>query len=1477
MKANHFAHIRLMGVSILSMAVCASGANIWDGGGAVDSSINTPANWDNDATPALDGTQYVTFGTGGGTATVNTAANFLGIFLNRDANFLFANGAGALTLGAGGLRAVLPSANSRTYTIAEDVTLAANQSWGITNNGAGVATVVVTGNIDDGPNTNGITQTGNGILQLSGNNSYDGATVVRTGGVLRVSHSNALGSTAAGTTIASGAYMEVSGGITVAEPLVMSGEQVLNWSSPLRSLSGTNTWTGPISTGTEDASISANYGSSFYAVGGITSSYGFRFRPAAGGRITVTNLPAQIGSYGVQVHGSVGGTLVLSVTGNTWSAMETVSTVQTDVTNALPSGSTLNLGTTWSWGGILDLNGNDQTIAQLSVVALTNTGVRMVTSAKPAVLTVNQGANTTIDAVFSGAASLTKKGTGTLALSGVSTNTGVMTASGGVLEFTTPAALFNANAAYWNDSHIVVNSGATLGLVIGGANDFSLANVNAISAISSVTGGFQNNGLLGLDVTNAPGSVYTYTGVIANPPSGYSLGINKINIGTLTLAAANTYSGKTVISGGKLNIVDETGLGANPASGVADQLTLNGGTLLSTNTFAIDDSNRGITVASAGGTLEIAAATTVTVTDVIGGAGTLTKTGNGILVLSGVNTNTGKTVISGGKLSIADETGLGGNPGSYAADQLTLNGGTLLGTATFAIDDANRGVTIGASGGTFEIDPSSVTVTVAKVIAGSTTLSKAGPGTLLLSAANSFSGVATVSGGTLALGQVDALKSATLDMGLAGSQSLALALTGPVSYNIGTIRGTNALNIGANTLNIGANNQAGTYFGAVSGNGGITKVGTGTFTLAGTNSYLGLTAVGSGILEFAKPAALYAGNTTLWTANNIVVSNGAMLAFNVGGAGEFAASDLDVLKDVGSTTGGFRNGSFLGLDTTNAVGGSFTYSGNIGNPGGNSLNVQKLGENTLALGGANTYTGATWLTAGTLSINTFTNGGIASPLGASSSNAVNLVFNGGTLRYTGPTAASDRFFTINNNMTAMFDVTQPSTTQTIVRILGSVLPSGCSIGKRGAGTLAIGYDGPGGSGGSYVTSISSFTIEQGGLIAVASDTPQINAGRLTAQGPAVTLGDGVFVGLVMTLSDWSTGTQQVLKYTGTNATATLANLTFQGPTNNVASNLKIMDINDGASDIDFVLNANIPIWPDYAGGANKGLSDFRKDGGGTLKLLGTSSQYRGTTTIRNGRIIVVGNVISNMFSPLGTNVTAVQLGDAGTASNNVVTLAVDGGSFIFARGLYVYPYTNGASAVFAGLSTNSLLLSGDVTLSNTLQLASAATGTNALIVTGALSGSGGLTTTGAVVLAASNTYTGTTTVASGTLRLAASDRIADASALRLLSGTFATAGFSETLGTLDVDGAAVIDFGSGSSVVRFAASAGQTWDGTVAIRNWSGSKSGGGTDQLFVGTSAAGLTATQLGKIIPPSGYTVQQLPTGEVVLKPKGTLIFIK
>ena len=102
--------------------------------------------------------------------------------------------------------------------------------------------------------------------------------------------------------------------------------------------------------------------------------------------------------------------------------------------------------------------------------------------------------------------------------------------------------------------------------------------------------------------------------------------------------------------------------------------------------------------------------------------------------------------------------------------------------------------------------------------------------------------------------------------------------------------------------------------------------------------------------------------------------SGETAAFHVGGTGEFTAANIDTLKAVGTSTGGFRTGSTIGLDTTNAAGGNFTYTSTIANPnaGANVLGLAKLGGNTLTLTRASTYTGGTTVNAGTLLANNTT-------------------------------------------------------------------------------------------------------------------------------------------------------------------------------------------------------------------------------------------------------------------------------------------------------------------------------------------------------------------------------------------------------------------------------------------------------------------------------------------------------------------------
>jgi hypothetical protein len=84
-------------------------------------------------------------------------------------------------------------------------------------------------------------------------------------------------------------------------------------------------------------------------------------------------------------------------------------------------------------------------------------------------------------------------------------------------------------------------------------------------------------------------------------------------------------------------------------------------------------------------------------------------------------------------------------------------------------------------------------------------------------------------------------------------------------------------------------------------------------------------------------------------------------------------------------------------------------------------------------------------------------------------------------------------------------------------------------------------------------------------------------------------------------------------------------------------------------------------------------------------------------------------------------------------------------------------------------------------------------------------------------------------------------------------------------------------FGTNAAILRFANSSGQAWDsgGILHVRNWSGSLSGGGGNQIIFGNSSAALTPAQVGQIrfdyFPSTEYTAKILPTGEVVPNPSG------
>src|SRR4030095_6968929 len=116
--------------------------------------------------------------------------------------------------------------------------------------------------------------------------------------------------------------------------------------------------------------------------------------------------------------------------------------------------------------------------------------------------------------------------------------------------------------------------------------------------------------------------------------------------GILVLSGVNTYTGTSNFNAGTTQINAANKLGASSA------LTFNGGTLQTTATPIT--LTQGITLNASGGTISPDAATVLTLSGIISGAGNFTMSGAGTLVLSGVNTYTGATSLTAGITQISN-------------------------------------------------------------------------------------------------------------------------------------------------------------------------------------------------------------------------------------------------------------------------------------------------------------------------------------------------------------------------------------------------------------------------------------------------------------------------------------------------------------------------------------------------------------------------------------------------------------------------------------------------------------------------------------------------------------------------------------------------------------------------------------------------------------------------------------------------------
>ena len=267
---------------------------------------------------------------------------------------------------------------------------------------------------------------------------------------------------------------------------------------------------------------------------------------------------------------------------------------------------------------------------------------------------------------------------------------------------------------------LVINSGGTVRTDAAGQLNNQFVTVNGTLNLNNQNQSLALTGTSSGSVTLGSGTITinnmnsdSFAGIISGTG-----GLTKTGTGTQTLSGGNTFTGKVQINQGTLSIGAESGLGGTVASLTADQLQFGGGTLSVNTGFAMSN-NRGITLNSGGGTIDVASSQTLGIGGVITGANNLTKSGSGTLTLSGANNYSGATavnagllkVVSGGSISSSTTVNTGGtfDVGGTAGSVQVNSGGLLKGSGSV-------GAFTLASGGTLTPGNSPGTLTAASAI-----------------------------------------------------------------------------------------------------------------------------------------------------------------------------------------------------------------------------------------------------------------------------------------------------------------------------------------------------------------------------------------------------------------------------------------------------------------------------------------------------------------------------------------------------------------------------------------------------------------------------------------------------------------------------------------------------------------------------------------------------------------------------------------
>jgi len=356
------------------------------------------------------------------------------------------------------------------------------------------------------------------------------------------------------------------------------------------------------------------------------------------------------------------------------------------------------------------------------------------------------------------------------------------------------------------------------------------------------------------------------------------------------------------------------------------------------------------------------------------------------------------------------------------------------------------------------------------------------------------------------------------------------------------------------------------------------------------------------------------------SANNSMGATAVLTQSGNGAGTVFLGSTSQTIGGLDSTTTNKRIQTNTGALIINLAA-DLSYAGRLVGTG--SLTIG--GTHTQTFTGQNSRSGVTTLTGGALSVEVIGDGGTTTGnLSGAAADAANLVFNGGTLKYTGAAASTDRNFTINAGKTAGFDVTEELT------LGGGAAASTGGLAKLGIGKLIL-------AGSNLYTGTTDVREGILQLVGTVSSSSALNLGSATGNS------SGKFI---------------------LGSLAGAVNQTFSGLTTTGAGVANaIVGGNSAMSTLTFDLSSDYSFNGVIGGaGTNENNLALVKSGAGTLTLNGANT-YTGDTSITAGVLKLGANgSLASRVSVSGTGKLDVSDVEGGYAMANNESFNIGAGS-----------------------------------------------------------------------------------------------------------------------------------------------------------------------------------------------------------------------